>query len=77
MYSFEINNYLNKRNYELTPIEFMDLINTSPQIIDVYVELGEYYDKFKIITDDGFTTQFRMQVEITKKLTLKKGDFNE
>lgn len=73
MYSWEINDYLNKRNYELTPIEFMDLINKSPQITDVYVELGEYFDKFKLITNDGFHAQFRMEVEQPhKKLTLKK-----
>lgn len=72
MYSWEINDYLNKRNYELTPIEFMDLINKSPQIKDVYVELGEYYDKFKYCTDDGYQGYFRMQVEQPKKLTLKR-----
>ena len=73
MYSWEFKDYFNKRNYELTPIEFMDLINGSPQITDVYVELGEYYDKFKLITNDGYTEQFRMQVEQPhKKLTLKK-----
>jgi hypothetical protein len=71
MYSYEITEYLNKRNYELTPIEFMDVINGSPQIKDVYFQGGDKYDKFKMCTDDGYNWNIRMQKE-PKKLTLKK-----
>lgn len=72
MYSYEIQDYLNKKNYELTPIEFMDVINTSPQVKDVYFKYGDKFDHFKMCTDDGHSWNFRMQKEEPKTLTLKK-----
>lgn len=71
MYSWEIEEYLKQRNYNITPLEFMAIINTSPQIKDVYFQGGDEYDKFKMCTDDEYNWNIRMQKE-PKKLTLKK-----
>lgn len=66
MYSWEIEEYLKQRNYNITPLEFMAIINTSPQIKDV---LYKPEDNYKIKTDDGYNREFKME---TKKLVLKK-----
>ncbi len=70
MYSFEITEYLNKRNYTLTPKEFVDVINSSPQIKEVYFKGGDEFDRFKMQTDDGFN--WNIKINKPKKLTLKK-----
>ena len=71
MYSHEIKQYLDKHNGKITPLEFMALINSSPQIHQVLLENNNAI--YTILTEDGF----RMNVEIieeppAKKNTLKK-----
>lgn len=69
MYSYEIENYLKERNYKITPLEFMAIINTSPQIKQVLLENNN--NIYTILTDDNY----RRNVEIVqdhKKLELKK-----
>lgn len=68
MYSHEIVEYIQKNNNELTPLEFIDIINSSPQICDVYYEPN---NKFRIKTTDNFTIDFNL-IEKSKQLTLKK-----
>lgn len=70
MYSFEITEYLNKRNYTLTPKEFVDVINSSPQIKEVYFKGGDEFDRFKMQTDDGFN--WNIKINKPKIKTLKK-----
>lgn len=72
MYSHEITDYLNKRNYQLTPIEFMDVINTSPQVVDVLYKKDEYGERFKIKTNDNYNWDISLLEDKPKKLTLKK-----
>ena len=60
----------NVTDFIITPIIYHGKETMLPDVI--HSELGEYYDKFKLITNDGYTEQFRMQVEQPhKKLTLK------
>lgn len=69
MYSYEIENYLKERNYKITPLEFMAIINTSPQIKQVLLENNNAI--YTILTDDNY----RRNVEIIqepKKLELKR-----
>lgn len=69
MYSYEIENYLKERNYKITPLEFMAIINTSPQIKQVLLENNN--NIYTILTDDNY----RRNVEIVqdhKKLELKR-----
>ena len=69
MYSYEIENYLKERNYKITPLEFMAIINTSPQIKQVLLENNN--NIYTILTDDNY----RRNVEIIqepKKLELKR-----
>lgn len=68
MYSHEIEDYLRKNNRELTPLEFMGVINTSPQIVNVEFIKD---NSFTFITTDGYSMNFRM-IEEPKKLALKK-----
>lgn len=72
MYSFEITEYLNKRNYTLTPKEFVDVINSSPQIKEVYFKGGDEFDRFKMQTDDGFNWNIRINKPKTKILKRDK-----
>ena len=69
MYSYEIEEYLKERNYKITPLEFMAIINTSPQIKQVLLENNNAI--YTILTDDNY----RRNVEIIqepKTLGLKK-----
>ena len=69
MYSYEIEEYLKERNYKITPLEFMAIINTSPQIKQVLLENNNAI--YTILTDDNY----RRNVEIIqepKELKLKK-----
>lgn len=69
MYSHEIEEYLKERNYKITPLEFMAIINTSPQIKQVLLENNNAI--YTILTDDNY----RRNVEIIqepKELKLKK-----
>ena len=69
MYSFEIENYLKERNYKITPLEFMAIINTSPQIKQVLLENNDAI--YTIITDDGLEAATEI-IEEPKVLKLKR-----
>lgn len=69
MYSYEIEQYLKERNYEITPLEFMSIINTSPQIKQVLLEKNDAI--YTIITDDNYRRKVRI-IEEPKTLKLKK-----
>lgn len=71
MYSFEIENYLKERNYKITPLEFMSIINTSPQIKQVLLKNNDAI--YTIITDDGLAVATEI-IEESKKLQLKRED---
>lgn len=70
MYSHEIQEYLSKNNCELTPLEFLGVINSSPQIYEVQYKPN---NNFRIKTTDNFTIDFKL-IEEPKKLQLKKED---
>ena len=67
MYSWEIMQYLKERNFNITPLEFMAIINTSPQIKQVPME----NDTFKLTSDDGLNVGVNI-IREPKKFTLKK-----
>ena len=69
MYSYEIENYLKERNYKITPLEFMAIINTSPQIKQVLLENNDAI--YTIITDDNYRRNIKI-IEEPKKLELKR-----
>lgn len=66
MYSHEIEQFLKERNYEITPFEFVSIINTSPQIKQVLLEKNDAI--YTIVTDDNY----RRDIKIVKKLQFKK-----
>lgn len=68
MYSHEIEDYLRKNNRQLTPLEFMGVINTSPQVVNVEFNKD---NSFTFKTTDGYSMNFNM-IEKTKALKLKK-----
>lgn len=72
MYSYEIEQYLKERNYEITPLEFMSIINTSPQIKQVLLEKNDAI--YTIITDDNYRRKVRI-IEEPKTLKLKKDSY--
>lgn len=69
MYSYEIENYLKERNYKITPLEFMAIINTSPQIKQVLLENNN--NIYTILTDDNYKRNVEI-VQDHKKLELKR-----
>lgn len=69
MYSYEIENYLKERNFKITPLEFMAIINTSPQIKQVLLKNNDAI--YTIITDDGLAVATEI-IEEPKTLKLKK-----
>lgn len=71
MYSHEIMQYLKERNFKITPLEFMAIINTSPQIKKVLLEHND--SVYTILTDDGLVVNTEIiEEQPIKKLTLKK-----
>lgn len=68
MYSYEIMQFLRERNFRIYPLEFMSIINTSPQIKEVPMD----NDLFRITSDDGLNVGVNIIQETQKKLTLKK-----
>lgn len=67
MYSHEIVEYIEKNNKQLTPLEFLGIINSSPQIIEV---LYQNDNNFRIKTTDNFTIDFKLlEKPKVKKLT--------
>lgn len=69
MYSFEIRKYLKDRDFRITPLEFMAIINSSPQI--KYVGYDERSSIYTITSDDGLSIGVEI-LEEPKKMTLKK-----
>ena len=69
MYSWEIEEYLNKKNHKLTPTEFVDIINSSPQVKDVYYNKE---NKFKIKPDDYKGMEITLIEERSKSLKLTR-----
>lgn len=67
MYSHEIVEYIEKNNKQLTPLEFLGIINSSPQIVEV---LYKPDNNFRIKTTDNFTIDFKLlEKPKVKKLT--------
>lgn len=67
MYSHEIVEYIEKNNKQLTPLEFLGIINSSPQITEV---LYKPDNNFRIKTTDNFTIDFKLlEKPKVKKLT--------
>lgn len=55
MYSSEIQDYLEKRSYKLTLEEYFGIVNTSPQISFVKLEMiTDFYHKKLVATNDGY-----------------------
>ena len=56
MYSYEIQDYLEKRSYKLTLEEYYGIVNTSPQISYVKLEMiADFYHKKLVETNDGYS----------------------
>ena len=67
MYSHEIVEYIEKNNKQLTPLEFLGIINSSPRIVEV---LYKPDNNFRIKTTDNFTIDFKLlEKPKVKKLT--------
>jgi hypothetical protein len=69
MYSHEITRYLEERNYQITPREFTDIINSSPQVCDVYYN-KENGEEFRFVTTDNFSWTIKLKEDKYKKLKL-------
>lgn len=63
MYSYEIKQLLELRNYLISNIEYLNIIDTSPQINRV--RYNPYLDDFETWTDDNYYFKY--------KVYLKKG----
>ena len=56
MYSYEIQDYLEKRSYKLTLDEYYGIANTSNQISFVKLEmLADFYHKKSVSTNDDYS----------------------
>lgn len=56
MYSYEIQDYLEKRSYKLTLEEYYGIVSTSPQISSVKLEnVFEFSHKKEVATNDGYS----------------------
>ena len=60
MYSYEIDNYLRERNWDLTPHDYGIVcdIKTSPQICRI--QYDAFIDVFHMWTNDGYHWMFRI-----------------
>ena len=61
MYSWEIQNLLELRNYLISVKEYLYICNTSPQIREVKYDL--YCDNFMIDTEDNYKVYFKVKKE--------------
>lgn len=59
MYSYEINNLIEYRNYLLKVEEYLNILGTSPQISRV--KYDPYSDSFEIWTNDNCYWKFRLE----------------
>ena len=56
MYSYEIQDYLENKSYKLTLEEYYGIVNTSPQISYVKLEMiADFYHKKLVSTNDGYS----------------------
>lgn len=56
VYSYEIQDYLEKRSYKLTLEEYYDIVNNSHQISHVKLEMiADFYHKKLVETNDGYS----------------------
>jgi len=58
MYSHEIKQLLELRNYLISNKEYFNIISTSPQIN--YIKYDNYNDNFYISTDDRYNFKFKV-----------------
>lgn len=72
MYSHEIQKYVEDRNRQLTPLEFMAIINTSPQIKQV--DLAPNSANYTIKTEDGFNININIIEEPPVKKKILKNN---
>lgn len=61
MYSYEIQNLMELRNYLLTVKEYLYICKTSPQIREV--SYNPFEDNFYINTDDRYNFKFKVKKE--------------
>lgn len=56
MYSYEIQDYLERKSYKLTIEEYYSIVNSSPQISSVKLDMVEdFYHKKSVKTNDGYS----------------------
>lgn len=61
MYSYEIQQLLQLKNYLLSNKEYIDMINTSPQIN--HVRYNPYENEFETWTDDNYYFKYKVYVK--------------
>lgn len=61
MYTWEINGFLQERNFKISHSDYCYLIATTPQISNV-----KYADKYKIVTTDRGNFEFEVEDFIRK-----------
>lgn len=59
MYSWEISELLKLKNYLLSAKEYIELCESSPQI--VRITYNPFEDNFTIITQDEYTFKFKVR----------------
>lgn len=62
MYSYEIQQLMELRNYLLEAKEYLHICGTSPQIN--WVSYNAYTDDFRITTDDRYEWNFKVKKRI-------------
>jgi hypothetical protein len=61
MYTWEIQNLMQLKNYLINVEEYLQICNTSPQIREV--KYDPYQDNFMIETDDNYKVYFKVKKE--------------
>ncbi len=61
MYSYEIDQILKSQNYIISPETYIDICNTSPQIIKKNYE--PYDEYFNIWTNDNYYWKFKVKLK--------------
>lgn len=62
MYSWEIQQLMELKNYLINVKEYLKICDTSPQIREV--KYDPYQDNFMIETDDNYKVYFKVRKEI-------------
>lgn len=68
MYSYEIQKYLEDRNYCLTPEEILEVINVSINTQIFYISYNAEYNHYEIRTKDGYTFKFGAKTDQERRL---------